>query len=234
MLSTGFRGNGRIIAQRQTGKLKPYTMRSLHIVFLVPFFALLLTGCANRVYQTPTADLSARAHSVVAIIPPLVTIEGRRMDDPRQLDLQAEADVLTFQQELYNWMLHRVYRNQFIGIEIVDPTTVNIELARAGYNAENPNFTPTELADILCVDAVLTANFRTTKPVSEGVSLASVLIFDEPLATRRTTVNLYLHDPYDGMLWSYEWGRSGAFTTAENLVNALMRDASRRMPYRAR
>lgn len=209
-------------------------MRIFQTAILLPFFALLLTGCSNRVYQTPTADLSARAHAVVAIVPPQVTIEGRRKDNPEQLEQQTRADVLTFQQELYNWMLIRKQRNQFVGIDVVDPVTVNIKLDRAGYDAINPNFTPSELAEILGVDAVLTANFRTTKPVSEGVSLASAVIFNQPLATRRTTVNLYLHDSYDGMLWSYEWGRSGAFTTAETLVNALMRDASRRMPYRAR
>jgi hypothetical protein len=33
------------------------------------------------------------------------------------------------------------------------------------------------------------------------------------------------------MIWNYDWVAAGSFASSEALVNGLMRNASRRMPY---
>jgi len=67
--------------------------------------------------------------------------------------------------------------------------------------------------------------------MSEGVALALAVVFNSWNNTRETTAYLSLHDPEAGMIWNYDWVAGGTFASSEALVNDLMRNASRRMPY---
>ncbi|MEM6772493.1 MAG: hypothetical protein AAF597_18090 [Bacteroidota bacterium] len=207
-------------------------MRILSIS-LFCFFTMLLTSCA-RVYEAPTAEYTTAAHSVIAVVPPYVTIQGRPKDNPDQLRAAEEADTYAFQHEIYSWMLRRKAQGRFPGVDLMAPEVINAKLTQAGYDIYNRNLTPREVADLLGVDAVVTARFNTDKPMSEGVALALGLVLDVWNPTHRTSVNLSIHDPNDGLVWNYDWANSGSFTSPEVLVSQMMRNASRRMPYGAR
>lgn len=196
-------------------------------------FAVFLTfsSCGPQVYTAPNAVSASAAHGVVAIIPPVVTIYGRPKDNPDALARAADADVFTFQQELYSWMLRRKQQGRIRGVEIMDPETTNAKLTNAGFFDDEYVLTPAELANALGVDAVITSNFNTTKPMSEGVAVALGVLFNTWGNTKETTANLSLHDPEAGMIWNYDWVAGGTFASSEALVNNLMRNASRRMPY---
>lgn len=206
----------------------------IFFISLLLFFAVVFTSCAPRVYEAPTAAATTATHAVIAILPPYVSIQGRRKDNPEQLRAAERADVFTFQQELYSWMLRRKGQGRFPGVDIMAPEVVNAKLNQAGYGVDNRNLTPGEMANLLGVDAVITARFNTDKPMSEGVALALGLLFDSWNATHRTSANLSIHDPYDGLVWNYDWANSGSFASPERLVSQLMRNASRRMPYGSR
>jgi len=205
-------------------------MKSLFAFFT---FAALFTfmSCGPKVYTAPNAGSATAAHSVIAIIPPVVNIQGRRKDDPEAIKAAAEADVYTFQQEMFSWMLRRKQQGRIRGVEIMDPQTVNAKLEQAGYSTSSRILTPKEIAAMLDVDAVITSTFNTTKPMSEGAAVALGVLFGAWGPTKQTTANLSIHDPEQGMLWNYDWVASGTFSTSEALVNGLMRNASRRMPY---
>ncbi|MFK8161455.1 MAG: hypothetical protein AB8H12_03245 [Lewinella sp.] len=190
-----------------------------------------LMSCGPKVYTAPNAASATAAHSVIAIIPPVVNIQGRRKDDPDAIKAAAEADVYTFQQEMFSWMLRRKQQGRIRGVEIMDPQTVNAKLEQAGYSTSSRILTPKEIAAMLDVDAVITSTFNTTKPMSEGAAVALGVLFGAWGPTKQTTANLSIHDPEQGMLWNYDWVASGTFSTSEALVNGLMRNASRRMPY---
>jgi len=196
-------------------------------------FAVFLTfsTCGPKVYTAPNAASVTAAHGVIAIIPPVVSIKGRKKDDPEAIRRAAEADVYTFQQEMYSWMLRRKQQGKIRGVEIMDPETTNAKLKKAGFVGEDRSMTPAELADVLGVDAVITSKFNTTKPMSEGAAIALGVLLGAWGTTNETTVNLSLHDPESGLLWNYDWVAGGAFSSSEALVNSLMRNASRRMPY---
>ncbi|WP_020570241.1 hypothetical protein [Neolewinella persica] len=202
-------------------------------LFTLFAFAALFTfmSCGPKVYTAPNAASATAAHSVIAIIPPVVNIKGRKKDDPEALKAAAEADVYTFQQEMYSWMLRRKQQGKIRGVEIMDPETVNAKLERAGYSTSSRIFTPKELATTLGVDAVITSKFNTSKPMSEGAAVALGVLFGAWGSTNETSASLSIHDPEEGMLWNYDWVASGTFTSSEALVNGLMRNASRRMPY---
>lgn len=196
--------------------------------------ALTFSSCGPRVYTAPNAASATVAHSVVAIIPPVVTIYGRPNEDPEALARAANDDVFTFQQEMYSWMLRRKQQGRIRGVEILDLETTNAKLNNAGFFDDEFALTPAELANTLGVDAVITSNFNTTKPMSEGVAVALGVLFNTWGNTKETTANLRLHDPNEGVIWNYDWVAGGTFASSEALVNDLMRNASRRMPYVAR
>lgn len=206
-------------------------MRTPILLLLVFAFIAGLTSCSPQIYQDPYANSITQAHNVVAIIPPIVTIKGRRNESPEHIQAAAEADIFNFQHEMYSWMLQRKRQGRMPGVQILDPETTNAKLEAAGYTIHNRQLTPSELAEVLGVDAVITSRYNTVKPMSEGVALALGLLLDNWGTTNRTSVNLSIHDRSEGMLWNYDWASSGSFTSSEALVSGLMRNASRRMPY---
>jgi hypothetical protein len=188
-------------------------------------------GYCLRPQNAPNAASVTAAHAIIAIVPPVVNITGRNKDNPEAIRMVAAADVYTFQQDMYSWMLRRKQQGRIRNVEILDPETTNAKLKQAGFIANEQTMTPAEMAVILGVDAVITSKFNTTKPMSEGAVLAIGLLSGAWGSTNETSVNLSLHDPREGMIWNYDWVAAGSFASSEALVNGLMRNASRRMPY---
>ncbi|THH40442.1 hypothetical protein [Neolewinella litorea] len=88
------------------------------------------------------------------------------------------------------------------------------------------------MAAALGVDAVITTRFNMSKPMSQGAAIALGLLVGVSGATNATTVNMDIHDAEAGMIWNYDWEASGGvLNKAEDLVEMLMRNASKRMPY---
>ena len=202
----------------------------LYLLALPVFF--LLTACGPKVYEAPNMASITRSHEIIAIIPPSVAIKGRPKDDPQALIDAAYEDTWTFQREIYSWMLRRKQQGKIRGLEIMDPETTNAKLERAGYTVDDRGLTPAELCEALGVDAVITTRFNTSKPMSQGAAIAIGLLAGAWGNTNNTTVNMDIHDAQAGMLWNYDWEASGSvFSNPEQLVEALMRNASKRMPY---
>ncbi len=195
----------------------------------------LLTACGPKVYEAPNMASTTGSHQIIAIIPPTVAIKGRPKDDPQMLADAAREDTYTFQREMYSWMLRRKTQGKIRRLEIMDPETTNAKLTKAGYSIDDRSMTPAELAEILGVDAVITTRFNTSKPMSQGAAIALGLLVGAWGNTNQTTVNMDIHDAREGMVWNYDWQASGSvFNAPEDLVEALMRNASKRMPYTVR
>ncbi|MGB3800297.1 MAG: hypothetical protein WA952_10825, partial [Lewinella sp.] len=97
------------------------------------------------------------------------------------------------------------------------------------------SLTPAELAAALQVDGVLITRFNTSKPMSQGAAIAVGVLLGAWGTTNNTTVNMDLHDAQEGMVWNYDWEAKGSvFNSPEDLVESLMRNASKRMPYAAK
>lgn len=205
----------------------------MRFVFLLTLpLCFLLTACGPKVYEAPNMASVTRSHEIIAIVPPTVAIKGRPKDDPQALVDAAYEDTFTFQREIYSWMLRRKQQGKIRGLEIMDPETTNAKLERAGYTVENRTLTPAELCEALGVDAVITTRFNTSKPMSQGAAIAIGLLAGAWGTTNNTTVNMDIHDANAGMLWNYDWEAGGSvFSNPEQLVEALMRNASKRMPY---
>jgi hypothetical protein len=131
---------------------------------------------------------------------------------------------------MYSWFLKRKSQGK-LTIDIQDVETTNTLLTNLGYFEEN-TLTPSELAEKLNVDAVLTSNYSISKPMSEGAAIAVAVIFGVMGSTDKTSVDLSLHDKNTKkMVWNYNHKASGSFTNANELVDNLMRNASKKLPY---
>ena len=192
---------------------------------------LLLPACGPKIYEAPGMAEAARSHQLIAIVPPSVAIKGRPKDDPDALAAAAREDTYTFQREIYSWMLRRKQQGKIRALEIMDPETTNTKLERAGYTIDARGMTPAEMCTALGVDAVIVTRFNMSKPMSQGAAIA-VSLLGITGTTNASTVNMDIHDAERGMIWNYDWEASGSvLNKPEDLIEALMRNASKRSPY---
>jgi hypothetical protein len=198
-------------------------------IVLLIVVASLLQSCA-KIFYTPDARSLAQDQSIIAIVPPKVSIAARRNVDGTALIEQQRAESLNFQREMYNWMLKRKMQGN-ITVDIQDVETTNALLAKAGFR-EGIALTPEEMSRFLGVDGILTSNFSLSKPMSEAAAIAVGIIGGTTGPTNEATVSLSIHDfASKKMIWNYDQKLSSSLGTPARLVDDLMRQASRKMPY---
>jgi hypothetical protein len=191
--------------------------------------AFVLQSCA-KVFYTPDAKYLASNHKIIAIIPPKVSIAPRKKVDAAAMIEQQKTESINFQREMYSWMLKRKMKGT-IFVDIQDVETTNAKLAAAGF--QDGNFlTPKDLSTILNVDGILTSNYALSKPISEGAAIALAVIAGWWAPTNEAVVSLSIHDSgSERMIWNYDHKLSSSLGSPARLVDQLMREASRRMPY---
>ena len=200
---------------------------------VLSLLTLLTFSCGPSVYEAPEAANRVAEHQIIAVLPADVTIKGRPKDDPEVLKQLAEVERTNFQYEIVGWMFRRKQQGRMF-VDILDVQTTNARLTEAGFfDGNTDTYTPAEWAAILDVDAVVTSNFQLSKPMSDGANLAVGFLTGFWGASNRTDVGMNIIDAQSGrLLWHYDWmNQNTAFGSHEELVNQLMRNASRRMPY---
>jgi hypothetical protein len=200
--------------------------RSIIILVAVTF---LLQSCA-RIFYSPDAIPLARAQKVIAIAPPTVAIAARKNIDGLALIEQQKTESVNFQREMYSWMLRRKMQGS-IFVDIQDVETTNAKLANVGID-NSQVLTPVEMCNILGVDGILTSNYSLSKPMSEGAAIAAAILVGFWGSTNAATVSLSIHDRNaEKIIWNFDHKLSSSLGTPVRLVDDLMRQASREMPY---
>jgi hypothetical protein len=89
---------------------------------------------------------------------------------------------------------------------------------------------------MLGVDAVISTNVRLDKPMNEGVALAVGLVFGAWGTTNNAMTSINIHEATGGdLLWKYDYQAQGTVgSSPDNLVNALMKNASKKFPYNSK
>jgi len=197
----------------------------------------LLTACGPKIYL---ANVSAYApkHKVVAVLPAAVTMElrpnqAKRTSAEQQRDVEFKTG-LDFQERIYSWLLRRSQQQHGFTVQFQDIMQTNAKLRESGIPFEELRaHSPQELAQILGVDAVLTTNVRTTKPMSDGAAIAVGVLVGAWGATNQANITVNIHETQEGkLLWKYDYLAAGSVgSSTENMVNALMRNASKKFPY---
>jgi hypothetical protein len=198
-------------------------------IFLLVVAAFILQSCA-KIFYTPDARPLAMNQKIIAIAPPKVSIAPRKNVDAAALIEQQKAESVNFQREMYSWMLKRKMQGT-IFVDIQDVETTIALLTKAGIN-ESKVLTPDDMCRILGVDGILTSNYSLSKPMSEGAAIALGVIAGVWGPTNEATVSLSIHDSgTNKMIWNYDHKLSSSLSTPAKLVDALMRQASKKMPY---
>jgi hypothetical protein len=196
-------------------------------VILLIGVALMLQSCA-KIFYTPDARSLAGNQNIIAIAPPKVSIAARKKIDADALIEQQKTESINFQREMYSWMLKRKMQGA-VSVEIQDVETTNALLNQAGIN-EGKILSPTDMCQILGVDGIMTSNYSLSKPMSEGAAIAVGLLVGVWGATNEATVSLSIHDfGTKKMIWNFDHKLSSSLSTPARLVDALMRQASRKM-----
>lgn len=204
-------------------------MKMLSRGFLLILMVILSASCA-KIFYAPDAYTLAHQHKVIAVLPPSVSIAANKKVDANALIEQQKTESLNFQKEIYSWLLKRKMQGK-IQPEILDVETTNAKLKKAGY-PENP-LSPDDICSVLGVDGIMSSNFSLSKPMSEGSAIVLGLLVGFYGATNQVSVSLSVRDCANKkLLWNYDHTYSGGLgSTPSSLVDALMRKASKKMPY---
>lgn len=213
-------------------------MRFKSLLFV--FMMLLLihsVDAQTRLFVDPEFNKIGNNHNTIAVIPFRVTISLRPKQmqalKEGQLEKMEEDESRNIQMALFAWFLKRRQQGK-MWVDIQDASTTTAILSKNGITYSNiDNHTPEEIAKILNVDAVVRGTFDTDKPMSDGASVALGLLVGFWGATNQATMNMFIHNAEDGkVLVNYHKGVAGSVgSNTDQLINTVMRKASRRIPY---
>ncbi len=199
--------------------------------------ALFCTSCGPHIYLANDFRSYAPNHKTVAILPADVTISMRpnqaRNTSAEQMRMLQQQTALDFQSRIYAWLLRRQQQSHYT-VNFQDVATTNSLLRKANLtDLDMRTLAPQDLAKALGVDAVLTTSVRTTKPMSDGAAVAVGLLVGAWGVTNQANITVDIHEATGGkLLWKYDYVAAGTVgSSAEGMVNALMRNASRKFPY---
>jgi len=199
----------------------------LNIIFITTF--VLITGCAT-VYLAPQGKNLANKHNIIAILPPSVVFKSTKNMSADAVKQQQDDESKVFQQEIYTYLLKRKSKGQMV-INIQDVEESNVAINRN--NLDLSKMTSSEICDLLEVDGILSSQFTLSKPMSAGAAIALALVTGIGGNTNEVAVSLSLKDcSTKSLIWKYDHKYSGGLLSSpSSLVQNLMKDASKKMPY---
>ena len=202
--------------------------------------ALVLASCGPQIYKSSNFSTAMAKHKTVAILPAEITMQLRpnqaKNMTQQQLDEMATKTGYDIQEKMYGWFLRRGDRFNYT-VAFQDVTKTNAKLKEAGISYNDLKTTDrSKLAKILGVDAVMQDRANMEKPMSEGAAVAVGLLVGAWGNTNKVQTTINIHDGNSGdLLWKYDYEASGSVgSSTNNLVDALMRNATKKFPYSAK
>jgi hypothetical protein len=204
-------------------------MKLIKQISFIGLTVVLLSSCA-KIFYSPDARMLANKQQTIAIIPAKISIAASKKVEAEAMREQQKTESLNFQNEIYSWILKRKMQGK-ITKEIQEIETTNAKLKKAGY-PENP-LTTAELCEVLGVDGIMTSSFGLSKPMSDGAAVALGLLAGAWGSTNEVRASLSISDcDNKKLIWNYEHKLSGGVgSSPSRIVDQLMRQASRKMPY---
>lgn len=198
---------------------------------------ILLNACGPKIYKSNEFDNVTSKHNIVAILPAEVSINLRpnaaRKMTAEEMENNRQATGYAIQDKMYSWFLRRSDKFKYT-VKFQDVSKTNSLLKDAGISyADLRDKSKESLAKLLGADAVISNITRMDKPMSEGVAVAVGILIGSWVSTNNVTTTINIHEAKQGdLIWKYDYvARGSVGSSPENLVNALMRNASRKFPY---
>jgi hypothetical protein len=212
-------------------------MKRLFLFTTVIFF---MASCGPKIYTSSNFSSALAKHKTVAILPAEVTMQ-LRPNEAKKLSADQLSDIVTktaydIQDKMYGWFLRRADKYQYT-VTFLDINKTNARLKDAGITYEDlKSKDRAELAKVLGVDAVMQGKTVSEKPMSEGAAVAVGVIFGAWGSTNKVQTAINIHDGKSGdLLWKYDYEASGSIgSSTTRLVDALMKNATKKFPYSAK
>ncbi len=189
---------------------------------------------SKQIFEAPNYKTEIKEHKIIAILPLRVTISYKKM--PKGFDaegnrLEEIKQGLGMQEGMYTFILRK--SNDFT-VTCQDVETTNILLKKAGVYDKLDETLKDTICKILKVDAVIGATYAYEKTASEAGAIAKSLIFGGfggSVASGLLTMHIY--NGKDGkLLWRFSKEMNeGAFSSANEMVERMMRKVTRNFPY---
>jgi hypothetical protein len=200
---------------------------------------LSLTACGPQIYKSQNFDGALAKHKTVAILPAEVTMllrpnEAKRTS-PEQIAEMTQKTGYDIQDKMQSWLLRRSDKFNYT-VTFQDVNRTNAKLKDAGVKyTDLREKDRADIARILGVDAVMQSRVKMDKPMSDGAALAVGLLVGAWGATNNVQTSIKINDGKTGdILWTYDYQAAGSVgSSSQNLVDALMRNASKKFPYQA-
>jgi hypothetical protein len=210
-------------------------MKKAHLLSLS--LLLVLVSCGPKIYKSAEFDTALARHKTVAILPADVTMQlrpnqAKNMSAEQMADLSMKTGY-DIQDKMYSWFLRRSDKFDYT-VTFQDVNRTNALLKDAGISyADLASKDRAAIAKILGVDAVLQNRSRMEKPMSEGAAVAVGILIGAWGNTNKVETTINIHDSESGnLLWKYDYEASGSVgSSTTKLVDALMRNASKKFPY---
>ena len=200
----------------------------------------LLASCGPKIYKSSEFDATFAKHRIVAILPADVTSRLRPNEAKKvsveQLEDMNEKTGYDIQDKMYSWFLRRSEKYKYT-VTFQDISRTNSLLKKAGIDYKDiDSRDKAELAKLLGVDAVIQNRSSMDKPMSEGAAVALGVLVGVWGNTNNVQTAINIYDGKTGhLLWKYDYQASGSVgSSTTRLVDALMRNASKKFPYSAR
>lgn len=209
---------------------------------LVLFFALAITlmSCGPTIYKVADFNEVTAKHKIVAILSTEVNMQLRpnemKKTTPEQLSQMQEQTGKDIQDKMYSWFLKRSGKFKYtVTFQDISRTNALLSQANLTYATINTK-TKDELARLLGVDAVISSRASMKKPMSEGAAVAVGLLIGAWGSTNNVQTSISINEGIKGdLVWKYDYNAEGSVGSNTNsLVNALMRNASKKFPYNAK
>ena len=205
--------------------------------FLFVAIATVAFSQSKAVYVNPKFYSLARDHKKIAVVPFTVQLglrpkEREKLSNEQFMEMQ-KNEGLAAQSALVSWFLKKQNAQDY-DLQFQDVKTTNALLIKAGMDISNlAAYTPDELAKVLGVDAVMGGMVKTSKPLSDGASIAMGALIGFYGSTNAGNISITLNDAAEGdLLWKYDNDLSGSLgSDMDAIMDALMRRAAKKFPY---
>lgn len=210
-------------------------MKNCYVFFFMA--ALLFTSCGPQIYQSQNFDQVKHEHKIVAILPFDAITKYRKLPKGMTEETIKESNKNTgyaVQGHSYSHFLKQFSKNNYT-VEFQDVDKTNALLSKAGFDYEDlATISKSELCELLDVDCVISGKISMSKPMSDGAAIVVGLLIGAWGPTNETNVSLTIHEYTDSnLLWKYDFVAKGSVgSSSEQLTNALMRNVSKRFPYK--
>lgn len=212
-------------------------MKQIFITLILAVGMTAAFGQSKAVYVHPKFYSKAKDHQKIAVIPFTVQLglrpkEREKMTDEQFNEMQRNEG-LAAQSALVSWFLKKQNRQGY-DLEFQDVSTTNALLKKAGMDINDlSSHTPDEIAKALGVDGIMGGMVKTSKPLSDGASIAMGALIGFYGSTNSGNISITLNDGDGGdLLWKYDNDLSGSLgSDMDAIMDALMRKAAKKFPY---